>query len=91
MRNKKYIILGIVFLIVTIIFCNVQFFFFRHNFVNGINISWALKMVLVAFTLLGISEAFFIKSRIVPKWLRIIVYLQWIQVPIVVFMCLLTL
>lgn len=91
MKNRKYIILGIIFFVITIIFCNIQFFYLRENFANGLNVSWALKMVLVAFTLLGISELFFIKAKVVPKLLRIIIYWQWIQVPVVIILCLISL
>lgn len=84
MKNKRYIVLGVAFLVSAILFSNLQFVFGRENYIESINVNWALKIVSITFTLLGISEFFFIKSRIVPKWLRIIIYWQWIQVPIII-------
>lgn len=90
MKNRKFIVLGIVFFISAVLFSNFHFFT-MDRFVDGIDYVWALKNVSIAFLLLSISELFFIKANVVPKLLRIFIYFQWIMVPVVIIMTLLNL
>ena len=90
MKKRKLIFLGIIFFIIAILFSNFQFFTI-DSFVDGIDYAWALKMVSISFLLLSISELFFIKANVVPKLLRMLIYFQWIIVPIVIIITLFTL
>ena len=87
MKNRKFIVLGIVFFVSAVLFSNFLFFT-MDRFVDGIDYVWALKNVSIAFLLLSISELFFIKASVVPKLLRIFIYFQWIMVPVVIIMTL---
>lgn len=56
------------------------------NAIKTIDMTVRIKIIInitITFIILGIAEYFFIKSGIVPKWIRYIVYWQWTVVPIV--------
>lgn len=82
MKDKKiYIRMGIFFFIcfyaVGII---AMYFEIRYNLTKYIEV---LSFASVGSLFLFISEAFFLKAKVVPKLLKIFIYWQWIQVPIV--------
>lgn len=84
MKNKKkYIGIGIFLLIIAFIWSVVND---PSSKIETIDIAIKIRIVInisITFTILGIAERFFIKSGIVPKWIRYIIYWQWIVVPIV--------
>lgn len=84
MKNKKtYIAFGLILLIIAFFVPQVGLFVVKssHGVFSVEDLS--LYVISVAVLFLGFSEKFFIKSGIVPKWLRYIIYWQWISVPII--------
>ena len=84
MKNKKRLIcLGIALLICTYLFIVVSFYSLERNENGEIKFFQLWGIFTVGAVLLSLAESMFLKAMIVPKWLRIIIYWQWIQVPVV--------
>ena len=83
MSKRKYIILGIAFLLLAV-FCYV-YIIYACTQVNDVQVlledrNAVLFLALVACVFsgsLGLGEAMFIRAQIVPKGLRLLFYLQW--------------
>lgn len=74
MKNKRtYIILGIIAFAVAALctFGMIQMFTFR------VNIKQMILIFIIGLLMLGVSELFFVKSGIVPKWLKYLFLAHW--------------
>ena len=84
--KKKYIRIGIILLVIIVVFSLLSYLPIIPLYIKGesLNPFFTLGFISIIFTLLGISESSFIKAEIVPKWLRILIYFQWIFVPLII-------
>ena len=84
MKSKKtYIVVGIILLIIAFAWSVVND---PSNIIETAGMAVKIRIIIniaITFTIIGIAERFFIKSGIVPKWIRFIIYWQWVVVPIV--------
>lgn len=84
MKNKKkYIVIGIILLILAFTWSIVND---PSNIIETAGMTIKIRIIIniaITFMIIGIAERFFIKSGIVPKWIRYIIYWQWVVVPIV--------
>lgn len=84
--KKKYIRRGMILLVIVVVCSLLSYVPIIPLYIKGesLNPFLALGFASTIFTLLGISESLFIKAGIVPKWLRILIYFQWVFVPIII-------
>lgn len=75
MKNKRtYIILGIIAFAVAAALCTfgmIQMFNFSSN------IKQLILIFIIGLLMLGVSELLFVKSGIVPKWLKYLFLAHW--------------
>ncbi len=76
MGKRNYILIGLLFVCIAMAcyaYIGVQSFHDQH-----LNKKVLLGLASAFCISLGLSEAMFIRAQIVPKWLRLLFYFQWI-------------